>query len=323
MIWAVGAGGAAMLLRNPWYLTMVIVVALFVRWRATGEKLQRMTLGLLVSMMAFPAILNMFFSRAGDTVLLRLPLGWLGGPYTFEALLFGLTAGTQIACLLTVMLVFGNVVRPVDLLRRTPAVLYPAGVAATIGMSFVSQVRKSFIGLREAQQIRGYEARSLRDLPSITGPLLVLTLESAYGVAEGLAVRGFGDGTGSPAQGRLVISGLAFLAAGLSVLAFAPSGLPLGALFVMAGSLLLWVARRGGGAVQRFQWEKWTRADTIITGICLGVLTVLALLAFLVPGVLTFYPYPKASWPEFLWPLAITAALLSVPVWPIHVDRNP
>jgi hypothetical protein len=120
-----------------------------------------------------------------------------------------------------------------------------------------------------------------------------------------------------------VISGLALFAVGLSVWAFAPSGLPLGALFVIVGILLLWIARRGGGTVQRFEWEKWARADTIIVGICLGVLTVLALLAFLAPGVLTFYPYPKASWPEFLWPLAATAALLSVPVWPIHVDRNP
>jgi len=320
MIWAVCAGGTAMLLRNPWHLAVVIVVSLIVRWRATGERPNRTTFGLLLGMMALPAMLNIFFSRAGDTVLLRLPLGWLGGPYTLEALLFGVTAGAQIASLLTVMFIFGSVVKPVDLLRRTPAALYPAGVAATIGMSFVSQVRKSFIGLREAQQIRGYEPRSLRDLPSVTGPLLVLTLESAYGVAEGLAVRGFGNAVGSRAQGRIMNSGLAILAVGLSVWAFAPAGLPLGAIFVLVGGVLLWEARRRAAVPRRYEWEKWTRADAVVTGLCLGELTVHAILAFLAPGLLTYYPYPRASWPQFLWPLAMAAILLSAPVWSIHDD---
>jgi energy-coupling factor transport system permease protein len=323
MIWAIAAGGTAMLLRNPWYLALVVAASLLIRWRASGERLHRSVVGLLFGMMAFPAILNLFFSRAGETVLLRLPLGWLGGPYTLEALLFGLTAGVQIAALLTVMLVFGNVVRPVELLRRIPPALYPAGVAATIGMSFVTQVQKSFTGLREAQQIRGFEAKGLKDLPSITGPLLVLTLESAYGVAEGLAVRGFGNAVSTRKQARWMNAGFALLAMGLIVWAFAPSGLLLGAPLILGGGVLVWASQRSLAALQRYDWEMWDRGDTISVGVCLGVLAAIAVLAFLAPGALTYYPYPRASWPEFLWPLALAVALLSAPGWPFHDDRNP
>jgi energy-coupling factor transport system permease protein len=320
MIWSACASVVALLTRNPWNLLFLSAIAFLIKWRATGVRPGGWALRLYLSFLIIPALMNLIFSRAGDTVLLELPIKWIGGPYTLEALLFGASAGIQIATLLTIMMVFSDLVTPQDLLRRTPAGLYPAGVTASIGLSFIPRAQRAFASLREAQQIRGYKTKGIRDLPQLVTPLVILSLEQSISIAESLVSRGWGAAGLSGWKRWTVIAGLMCLAAGLSavVLSSTQPILPTG--LILLGVFALGVGLRSEGHRNRYRPEKWQVNDGIISGIAIGVLAVYLALSVTAPAMLTFYPYPRISMPDFVWPLFLAVGLLSVPLWVLNDD---
>jgi energy-coupling factor transport system permease protein len=320
MIWSGCASVAALLTRNPWYLLFLSAIALAIKWKASQERPGGWALKLYLSFLIIPALMNLIFSRVGDTILLELPIKWIGGPYTLEALLFGATAGIQIATLLTIMLVFGDLVTPQDLLRRTPAGLYPAGVTASIGLSFIPRAQRAFASLREAQKIRGYKARGIRDLPQLVTPLVILSLEQSISVAESLVSRGWG-GSGLKGWKRWgVIAGLVSLALGLSGLVLSPNQLALPSGMILIGILVVGIGLRAEEHINRYRPEIWAGGDSIVVGTAIGVLVLFFVLSLAEPAILTFYPYPKISLPEFEWPLFGAIGILSAPFWTIEND---
>jgi energy-coupling factor transporter transmembrane protein EcfT len=313
MVWAGSAGGIALLVRNPLLLLLIAAAAVMIRWRATSQRPSAGTLRLFAGLMVFPTLLNFVFSRAGETVLLEFPVRFIGGPYTLEALLFGATAGLQLASLLLVMMTFSLLVSPTDLLRRIPVGLAPAGITASIAMTFAPQARRSFDAVREAQQVRGHAPRGLRDLRGIVTPLVILSLESAMTVGEGLATRGWGAAAVPEGGRRIAWAGVAFLAGGAVAWSLAPSrGWIAAALVGIGVGMLLMVLARGGSR-SRYRPEVWTRSDSLIVGVTLGVLVLTAVLVALAPALLGYEPYPQASWPTFSWPVALAVALLALP----------
>lgn len=314
LVWVFSACTVALLMRNPWYLILLGAIALAIRWRLSGQRPGRSTLLFLASLVTFPTLLNLAFSRAGDTILLRLSVPLVGGPYTLEALLFGLSAGIQIACVLSVLVVFGQAVTPADLLRRTPPGFYPIGVSATIALTFAPRARKAFSAIREAQQIRGREPRGLRDVPSLFAPLVVLSLESAFGLAEGMVARGWG-GNGLGGWRRwLAAIGWVLLAAGVACAVLMPGAGPWTVLILAAGAVMTAMSmyrQEGGG---RYRPETWRRGDSVVVGLALGVLAVFLLLSLLLPEALGYYPYPQARWPSFHPAVALGIVLLAAPL---------
>lgn len=313
LVWITAGSLAALLIRNPWYLLLLSGVALGVLWQVEAA-FPRTALRLFLSLLIFPTLLNLLFSRSGSTVLIQLPLRYLGGPYTLEALLFGLSAGLQIGSLLLIMLVFSSVIKPADILRRLPPGIYPVGVTASIAMAFAPQARRSFQSLREAQQVRGYRPKGWRDLPQVVTPLVILSLENALALAEGLAVRGWG---------RQALKGWSRVAAAVGAVGFATAlvlwALEPGAGWWIAGLGLLGIAGLviafrspfGGG---RFRPEVWQRRDSLITGSSAGVLALFAGISLAVPEWLSYYPYPRAAWPTFRWQLALALGILALPL---------
>jgi energy-coupling factor transporter transmembrane protein EcfT len=321
MMWAAGAALPALLTRNPAYLALIGAAALLVQVRVRRRLPARSWLGVLAGLLLFPAALNLLLSRVGETVLLRLPIPWIGGPYTLEALLFGASAGVQIASLLQVMAVFGDVIQPSDLLRRMPPGLHPAGVAASIGLTFAPQVRRSFAAIREASELRGHRPRGWRDVPSIVSPLVVLSLENAMAVAEGMVVRGWGQ---SPPKGLRrwgAAAGWLALASGLALGAIAPRQAALAAVLVVLGVAATWLSMRTAAGRNRYRPEVWSRGDTFVAGLSLGVLVLFLLVSIVAPGLLTYYPYPRAAWPSFHPTMAAAIMLLTSPLWLDHGDR--
>ncbi len=315
MIWAACAAGAALITRNPWYLLLTGWAAWLVRRRQGPRRPDNAALRWVVPLLIFPAGLNLLFSRAGETVLLKLPIPWIGGPYTFEAFLFGVTAGVQIASLLIVMLVFSEAVAPADLLRRTPPGLYPAGITASIAMTFVPRARRAFGNLREAQQVRGYQPHGWRDLPGLVTPLVVLSLESALSLAEGLVARGWGREGLTDGRRRLASLGWVSLAAGAILWAALPGANRLALGLTLVGSAALGIWLRTGHRANRYSPEVWRRSDSVVAGLSLGVLALFAFLVLNAPLSLTYLPYPRATWPSFQWPLGLAVLLLSAPAW--------
>ena len=319
MIWAGSAGCVALLARNPFYLLLIAAAGVAVRWRATGQRPSAGTLRLFVGLMAFPTLLNFVFSRAGETVIFEFPIRWVGGPYTLEALLFGAIAGLQLASLLQVMMTFGLLLSPTDLLRRIPAGLTPAGITASIAMNFAPQARRSFDAVRESQQVRGHSPRGFRDLRDIVTPLVILSLESAMTVGEGLATRGWGAEGPRGRQRAAAWAGAGLFAFGVVIWWLSPSQAWIAAGLAAAGTALLLTVLTRGGTRSRYRPETWERADTLIVGASLGVLTAVVVLIALAPGMLTYEPYPRAVWPTFSGPVALGVAMLCLPaILPDH-----
>jgi len=313
MIWAISAGCVALLTRNPWYLLLIGTAGLVVRWRATGQRPSAGMLRLFVGLMAFPTLFNFLFSRAGDTVIFEIPVRWIGGPYTLEALLFGAIAGLQLASLLQVMMTFSALLSPTAFLRRIPAGLAPAGITASIAMNFAPQARRSFDAVREAQQVRGHSPRGLRDLSGIVTPLVILSLESAMTVGEGLATRGWGA-EGLRGRQRLAAwAGASLLALGVLAWWLAPSGVWVAGFLGLGGACLLMAVLTRGGTRSRYRPESWNRTDTVVAGASLGVLAVAAVLVAWMPMLLAYEPYPRAAWPPFDWPICLAVCLLGLP----------
>jgi len=320
MIWTLSAAIAALLTRNPWYLLILSIVAILVRWHGTGERPGGWFVRVYLSLLISPALLNLVFSRAGKTVLLELPLRWIGGPYTLEGLVFGASAGVQIAGLLTIMMVFSELVNAQDLLRRTPSPLYPVGVTASISLTFVPHARRAYDALREAQQIRGYQPKGWRDLPRVVTPLVVLSLERAVAIAESLVSRGWGQRGLSGWRRTAVIGGLMGWVLGLSAWVVIPMQGIAAALLILFSTFALWQGFRVGNGSRRYRPDVWRFEDTMIASFALASLGVIVFLTATLPSILTYYPYPEVTMPEFHWTLALAFTLFISPLWFGHHD---
>jgi energy-coupling factor transporter transmembrane protein EcfT len=315
MIWTLSAAIAALLTRNPWYLLILSIIAVLVRWHGTGERPGGWFVRVYLSLLAFPAVLNLLFSRAGKTILLELPLRWVGGPYTLEGLVFGASAGVQIAALLTIMMVFSELVNAQDLLRRTPSPLYPVGVTASISLTFVPHARGAYDALREAQQIRGYQPKGWRDLPSVVTPLVVLSLERAIAIAESLVSRGWGQ-KGLSGQRRIaVIAGAMGLVIGLGLWVVSPTQWIVSTLLILGSTLVLWRGLRAANGSRRYRPDKWYFEDSVVASFSLASLGVVAFLTATLPSLLTYYPYPEVAIPNFDLPIALGFTFFSSPLW--------
>ena len=261
MVWTACALLSGLLLRNPWYLGMLGMVALTVRWRGASDRPGPWLLRLVGGFILFSTALNFALSRAGATVLLRFPLAWIGGPYTLEALLFGVSSGVQISSVLLVMVVFSAQVSPQDLLRRIPRPLFPVGVTASVALSFAPRARRAFHALREAQEVRGHRFRGLRDMPRLVTPLVLLSLENATALAEGLVVRGWSRGGQRGWRRWSSALGWLGLAVGVVLWAVAPGRAGLAAACAALGAATLFLTLRHPGGPPRFRPETWKTVD--------------------------------------------------------------
>lgn len=313
LAWTASAASAALLIRNPWYLLILGVVAVAVRWRATQQPPARPTFLLLATLIVTSTLVNVLFSRAGDTVLLQLPIGWLGGPYTLEAVLFGVSAGLQISAVLLVMLVFGSVVTPADLLRRTPPGLYPVGVTSMLALTFAPLAWRSYQELAEARRVRGWAPQGVREARASVEPLVILSLERAMAQAEALVARGWRAGQRGSGRRGLALTAWVALAIGLGLWAVLPDQAAFGMVLIALALLVQAISLRGLSA--RYRPEAWTWPDRAVFLLSAAALVVLLLLMSLSPGLLTYYPYPRVALPGLNPAPMVVLALLTAPVF--------
>ena len=132
-VWAVGLAAAALLTRNPLYLTLLALAAWLVLSAVSGNATQDtgwrglLKVGALVWAVTIP--FNALMIHAGDHVLFRLPESWplLGGAITLEAALYGAASGLAVWTLLVIFAAFNLAADASRLLRLAPAFLYPHG----------------------------------------------------------------------------------------------------------------------------------------------------------------------------------------------------
>ncbi len=266
--WALACLVLALATTNPIYRALVAAVSLSVLIRlAGGRRLRRVLIGASL-LAASTALLNVAVSHVGDTVLWALPawLPALGGPWTLEALAYGLSSGVGLmACLfgaasLTLLL------EPDELIDALPGWLDRTGGTLAMTLGLVAALGSTVGQVMEGQRLRGWRLRGPRSWAEIAVPVVLTAVEGSIQLAEAMEARGYGAGPRSswlrPAlrrRDRLVVMGSAaavalFFAARLSGQAAdwypypslnlpALEPLPLAAYLLLPLPVLLWYWR--------------------------------------------------------------------------------
>lgn len=329
LLWLAAAGSAALLTRNPLYITILLVttgLTFSVLRRVVPQPTQGWSLFLRAGLVlvVITVVFNALTVHFGRVVIWQLPSNWpvIGGDITLEAILYGVSTGLSLFLLLLIFATFNVGIDQARLLRMVPRSFYVVGVVTSIAVTFVPQMLVRLQNIRDVQRLRGHRPRGIRDLGPLFLPLLTTGMEGAIQLAESMEARGF-NSTNAVTPARhlvLVRSGLA-LALGLLLLGvFANtywSGTQPWAVGAIAGGLglLVWLFWLQGQQVKRSRYQRWIwrRRDTLLSLVCGPVLLVVLGVRWTAPAALRYYPYPPfAPWPAFEPLLGAVLALLVV-----------
>jgi energy-coupling factor transport system permease protein len=293
--------------RNPLILLLVdLILVVFQIWvTPTSKRLLKTTFQFSLSVLTLSTVLNISISRFGDTVLFSLPasIPLLGGNFTLEALIYGLTNGLILIGIFTLFTILNQVVAVHSLVRLIPQAFHPVAVITTISMTFIPASQKQFQAIKEAQAIRGQQLKKLRDWLPLIIPLLIGGLERAMQIAEAMTARGFSaqtDRKTSFLEKALLPIGLLLIILGW-ILELSIKSSFSGWWLIVLGLLIIFSLFFISGKYVRkttYAAEPWTIASTWI--IVLAVL-IAVVFFFPLPGkeTLTYDPYPLVKIPDF------------------------
>ena len=343
-IWLVAGMAGVFLARNPFYLTILLIAASFV-FAILLRRAQREHVGSLTSpltwraivrlalfLWAFTILFNALTVHAGERILFTLPPSWplMGGPITLEAVIYGFITGLTFVTLILLFAIFNSALGPQTILRMIPGFAYQTGVAISIAISFVPQTLIAWNDIREAQRLRGYRIRGLRDLLPLFVSLLSYGLDRAIQLAESMDARGFG-GRPVPVPRRETwfirggtILGLFLLLMGLALKSYYRNTPWMGLAALVVGAVLmgfsLW---RSGQRIRRSRYRRWhwRPRDTILAVGSGLMLAAVLLLTWFTPQVLFYYPYPPYPILPRFHPLV--ALLFMLPILPAMLFPPP
>jgi energy-coupling factor transport system permease protein len=185
IVWSLGAGLAAMLTTNPFYLLVILASAWAVHaaHRQAGPQGRSFRVFLLVgaATIATRTLLVFVFPASVN-------LGVVVG---------ALLEGARLAVLLIVFGAFNSVADPFGVLRLAPRRFHEAALAAALALSIAPRTIAATVRVREAQRLRGIHVGRLRSLPALAIPVLETGMEEAVTLAESMDARGHGRGTRS------------------------------------------------------------------------------------------------------------------------------
>ena len=293
--------------RNPLIILLVDLVLVVIQVWITppSKKILGITLRFGLSVLILSTVLNMFISRFGETILFSLPakIPLLGGNFTLEAFVYGLTNGLILIGIFTLFMILNQVVSVHSLVRLIPQAFHPVAVVTTIALTFIPASQKQFHAIREAQAIRGQQLKKLRDWLPLVIPLLIGGLERAMQIAEAMTARGFtaqSERKISRLEKALLPLGLIFIILGW-ILELSTQLPVSGGWLILTGLLcLLSLFFISGKRVRKttYAQEAWTKVSTWITIFAL-VLSFSFILPFPGQQALLYEPYPLVKLPDF------------------------
>jgi energy-coupling factor transport system permease protein len=204
--WAAGLATAAIETTNPIVLLFIgAVVGYVVAVRRSDAPWSRslvifLRLGLVV--IAIRVILQIVFGDriAGDVVFslpaVTLP-SWaagvsIGGPVTAQSMLLAFCEGLRLAVVLLAFGAANSLASPYRLLRCLPAVLYEAGVAVTVALTYAPELVLTIGSVREGRRLRGRPTRGIAGLRGMAMPVLEGALDRSLELASSMDARGYG-----------------------------------------------------------------------------------------------------------------------------------
>lgn len=231
--WSAACLFVALFTTDPAYKVLVLAAAFSALAVSVGvRRLRRLAIA-VAFVSAFDALLNFVSAHLGSTVLFALPdsVPALGGPYTLEALAFGINGGLTIAAAIFAAAPFSLLLEPHDVLDALPGALSRTGAAIAASMNLVPSISRSFSEVAEAQRVRGWRPRGPRSWADVVVPVVLTSAEGSIQLAESMEARGFGAGPRTAyARRRLegsdwVLIGASAAAALLFLLAHALGGM--------------------------------------------------------------------------------------------------
>jgi len=194
--WSAACLFIALFTTNPAYKFLVLAAAFTTLAASVGiRRLRRLVLA-VAFVASFDALLNFVSAHLGSTVLVALPL-WvpaLGGPYTLEALAFGINGALTIAAAIFAAAPFSLVLEAHEVLDALPPALSRSGAAIAASMNLVPSISRSFSEVAEAQRVRGWRPRGPRSWADVVVPVVLTSAEGSIQLAESMEARGFGAG---------------------------------------------------------------------------------------------------------------------------------
>jgi energy-coupling factor transport system permease protein len=204
-LWAACLAGSAIRTTNPLLLGLIAAVAAFVvSVKRTDAPWSRslvffFRLGLIVIFIRV-AVQIIFGNRLSGHVLFTFPHVPLptsegvsiGGPVTLESIIQAAVDGLRLAVVLVCFGAANSLASPYRLLRCLPSVLYEAGVAVTVSLSFAPEVVMAIANVRDARRLRGRPTRGIAGLRGMAVPVLECALDRSLQLASSMDARGYG-----------------------------------------------------------------------------------------------------------------------------------
>ena len=198
---AVAAWSAACLLgvlltTNPGYRALILVACLGAVLTGAGWRRARTLLAGVGLAVLSALVLNIAFSHLGADQFFALPDGWplIGGPWTLEALAFGIASGLAVAAAVLAAAPLSLLLEPHQVVDALPAPLARTGAAAAASLNLVPGLGRSFTAIAEAQRMRGWRPRGPASWAEVVVPAVLTAIEDSMQLAEAMEARGFGSG---------------------------------------------------------------------------------------------------------------------------------
>lgn len=195
--WSLSGVAIALSSGNPVYRTLVLLCALNVllALRRPEVSLRGLLTALLVAAVIAITVTTLS-SHTGAHALLTLPSGVpiVGGPLTLEAAIFGASTGIGIAAAVLAAAPLSLVLMPHSLVDALPSVLARTGAAIGTALNLIPGIARSATEIRDAQRMRGWRPRRVREWPDLAVPVVLTALEGSITLAEAMEARGYGSG---------------------------------------------------------------------------------------------------------------------------------
>ena len=195
--WSVACVFIVLSTSNPAYKVLVLAAAFGALVAGAGLARMRHLLVGVSLVAAFAAFLNFVSAHLGTTVLFSLPAGipGIGGPYTLEALAYGVSGGLTIAAAILAAAPFSLLLKSHEVMDALPSALSRTGTAIAASLNLVPAVATSFTEVTEAQRLRGWRPRGPRSWSEVVIPVVLTSVEGSIQLAESMESRGFGSGS--------------------------------------------------------------------------------------------------------------------------------
>jgi energy-coupling factor transport system permease protein len=235
--WSVSAITVALASGNPVYRVLVLLCAInvLVALRRPDVSLRGLTIALVVAGLIATTVTTLA-SHTGHHAFLVLPAGIpvLGGPLTIEAAFFGVSTGLGIAAAVLAAAPLSLVLMPNSLVDALPSALARTGAAIGTALNLIPGIARSAGEIRDAQRMRGWRPRRIREWPDLAVPVVLTALEGSITLAEAMEARGYGSGT------RTHYSDMVWRRADVAVCVVAPAAALAFVLLRVTGAIVDW-----------------------------------------------------------------------------------